>query len=691
MTPLPHSPERPSSEATRARYRKDSHVKDDRGFLLITFGLLLIPIVIFTALSVDVSSWYSRATELQRAADAGALSGVVWMPDFGKANTQSAPILAKNGFTNGANNISITTAVGETGPTSYKVCVTDNRVRQFFGVVFASPTKMTRCGTAQYNAPLQLGSPLNYYGGNHDSISSQTPPPADAYASTPNNAAFGGKNFCWTNDGTGAHNGFWSRGDGRWYPYPGNTGAAPSDPVCSGGVTAPALPNVPGGGTCRVPGTNGYWYQYNGGYTFPAGWRYYNSNNTYTNCTYGPVIQPIPAAKSPNMWAAIESYGYGHANGDAFSNKGAEYRSTGYWYSVDIPDTGVTNGTVSIQAWDLGYNCELGCRSPEGDTGGQTPVRMRVFKAGALKYDMSALTPVSGCDTGWVTGTANAAYDQRWKEVCALSAVSAGNRFYIQVQSTETTPVGLGGTAADSNVTTGKTGTGVTGYAVRAVAGTFPSACLDHMPQGDVACYGATGSVQPRLSAYGDMEMYNGINSGQPTQFYLADVTPTYGGKTLEISLFDPGDGAGTSWVTVRGPSMSSVDGTMVPSSNCTVESRLYGSTTWNSVALSNGPGGAYPGTCTVQTSGGSASSCDGSGQTNKFNDCWLRFRIPLPSDYGQTGTANWTKCNPSVADPVVNPGSCWWQISYYVGSGTLGDYTTWSAGIVNDPVRLTR
>lgn len=658
---------------------------DDRGFLLVTFGLLLIPLVAFTALAVDVSSWYSRATELQRSADAASLAGVVWMPDLGRAQADAAPVLAKNGVVNGSGNMTVTMGIGTTGVTSFRVCVTDTKVTQFFSVVFASPTQMTRCATAQYNAPLQLGSPLNYFGGNHDGLTVPGPVPADATIPPPASSAFGGYQRCWVNVSS-VTVGYWDRqgsnnsSDWRFYPFPANNPGG-SYPDC-GTNQAPALPNPPSNGqSCSVPGAGAYWYKYsNSGGAFPAGWRYRNSSYSYPDCTYGSGVHPIPTQKSPNFWAAIESYNYGHANGDAYSNAGSEYRDTGYWYSVDAPASGVNGGTISIQAWDLTYNCNSivgGCRTPMGDTGGNSnsTVRMRVYKAGALKYDMSTITAVSGCDTGWLTGNgANSAYDVSWRQICSVTA-NAGDRFYIQVQSTE------GGT--------GLSAAGVTGYALRTVAGTFPGSCLGQMPQGNVACYG-TG-VQPRLSAYGDMEMYNGIDSGQPTQFFLAEVVPTYAGKTLVIDLFDPGDGASTSWVTVRGPSQTSTAGSVVPASACSVEKRRYGTTSWSGVALSNGPNSTYNSTCTVQTSGGPASSCDGGSQNNKFNDCWLRFKIDLPSDYGPSGSANWTNCDTNVADPVTTPGSCWWQISYFVGSGQLGDYTTWSARVIGDPVRLTQ
>ncbi|MBS1847688.1 MAG: Tad domain-containing protein, partial [Actinobacteria bacterium] len=199
--------------------RSRAHDDGDRGFILVTFGLLLIPIMVFTALAVDVSSWYSRATELQRSADAAALAGVVWMPNFSKSTTDANTVLAKNGFTNGGN-IATSTSVGTQSANAFQVCVSDNKVRQFFGMVFASPTKMTRCATAMYNTPLQLGSPLNYFGGNNSSLMQYVPGPVPpgAYVDAPAAAAFGSDKYCWVRSGATTV-GFWDRtSSGNWAP-----------------------------------------------------------------------------------------------------------------------------------------------------------------------------------------------------------------------------------------------------------------------------------------------------------------------------------------------------------------------------------------------------------------------------------------------------------------------------------------
>ena len=191
------------------------------------------------------------------------------------------------------------------------------------------------------------------------------------------------------------------------------------------------------------------------------------------------------------------------------------------------------------------------------------------------------------------------------------------------------------------------------------------------MPVGNVACYGAAGSVQPALSAYGDMEMYNGILAGTPTQFFLANVKPQYAGKTLRVKLWDPGDGAGDISVQILKPGPASGS----PEAGVTVPQCTWIKTDVNGTVQSTpGSGG----------SSGTLSGVDGCklfttvGSTMRFQDRFVTFQMNIPTTY---------TCNPNV-DPTTNSGSCWWQIKYTTTQST-SDYTTWSADIVGDPVRL--
>mgnify|MGYP001460829428 CR=1 FL=1 len=143
-------------------------LRDDRGIAIITTALLLVPMMIFAAFGVDLASWYSRISYLQKSADAAALAGTVWMPNEAKATQVACESLAKNGISGspdcGTGPFEVT-VVG-IGTSTLRVTVTDPSAARYFSqVVSGGNQRLTRSAEAEYNLPIPLGSPLNYFGG----------------------------------------------------------------------------------------------------------------------------------------------------------------------------------------------------------------------------------------------------------------------------------------------------------------------------------------------------------------------------------------------------------------------------------------------------------------------------------------------------------------------------------------------
>ena len=80
---------------TRARFR------GERGIAVIMTALCLLPLMAFAAFGVDLASFYSRASYLQKSADAAALAGTVWMPNLTKARQIACDSLLNNGIDGG--------------------------------------------------------------------------------------------------------------------------------------------------------------------------------------------------------------------------------------------------------------------------------------------------------------------------------------------------------------------------------------------------------------------------------------------------------------------------------------------------------------------------------------------------------------------------------------------------------------
>lgn len=152
-----HLTHHPSTSAAHAR-----RSQGERGYIMVTFALLLVPIMLMAGLSIDVGYWYNEASNIQKAADAAALAGVVWLPDEGLARTAALEAAAKNGYVPGGE-ISIT--VSEVGDRRLKVTIRDSTVKTFITNKFGGRNiALERSGIAEYVLPVPLGSPRNFFG-----------------------------------------------------------------------------------------------------------------------------------------------------------------------------------------------------------------------------------------------------------------------------------------------------------------------------------------------------------------------------------------------------------------------------------------------------------------------------------------------------------------------------------------------
>src|ERR1019366_1835570 len=155
MKPAPTTPTRPS------RRRQN-------GQILVIFAGALIALSGIVAIVVDVSWYWANTLRVQRAADAAALAGAVYLP----GNTANAYFYAraeatKNGYTAGGATVVTPlqdTANGGNDPRQLDVTVSAP-VGTFFMRVFVINTiTATRTAKAIYVQPVPMGSPLATYG-----------------------------------------------------------------------------------------------------------------------------------------------------------------------------------------------------------------------------------------------------------------------------------------------------------------------------------------------------------------------------------------------------------------------------------------------------------------------------------------------------------------------------------------------
>src|SRR5665213_2623951 len=70
-----------------------------RGQILVIFSLMIFVILGFTGMAIDLAHARGVAEDAQRAADAGALAGVVYLPgSTANATTAAAALSAANNF-----------------------------------------------------------------------------------------------------------------------------------------------------------------------------------------------------------------------------------------------------------------------------------------------------------------------------------------------------------------------------------------------------------------------------------------------------------------------------------------------------------------------------------------------------------------------------------------------------------------
>ena len=74
----------------------------ERGFVLIWVALMLFMLLSVAGFAVDLGNWWLQSTKLQRAVDAGAHAGAVFLPDnLPEAKIKARTETARNGFNDG--------------------------------------------------------------------------------------------------------------------------------------------------------------------------------------------------------------------------------------------------------------------------------------------------------------------------------------------------------------------------------------------------------------------------------------------------------------------------------------------------------------------------------------------------------------------------------------------------------------
>jgi hypothetical protein len=396
------------------------------------------------------------------------------------------------------------------------------------------------------------------------------------------------------------------------------------------------------------------------------------SNQTITKSATAEYVMPLPLGSprntfgtgdilgagsggAENFWAAVNGYCAGKESGDprlarwdqivsgsslvcpgASSN--ADYDAEGYYYTIDVPSG--ASGNLNVYLFDPAF----GNGRPDQDiwTSNVATTTFKLYGPGPNTTEI----PSGGTLLNTTTyASGSTTYQDLWAPF--YSGAATAGRYFLEVYTQ----------AGEAN------SYGINGFGIQAIVGAA-SPGNGTVGSGAAACtsvVGGTGysATCPKVAGIDAISIFANLggSAGSVANFYLASIDPVYAGKTMDVSLFDPGEGAQT--MKVLDPNDTQV------------------SFTWDT------PCTAPPAAATGGCSGGPTTSLDVSGtgtqpvgnaySTSKYNNRYMNLHIPLPTNYSATyGTKTW------------------WKIQYTVGS-TPTDRTTWAASIGGNPVHLVQ
>jgi hypothetical protein len=353
----------------------------------------------------------------------------------------------------------------------------------------------------------------------------------------------------------------------------------------------------------------------------------------------------ILGSPAENFWLAVSGYCSSKENGDlllpvtdgnyfptgtpgqfVFRCTGsgvepnADYDPDGYTYAVDTGPTPLPLA-LHLEVYDPAYGSSI-----DGQLGAADGLRTTFVVTDTRATPLDPSDDVTYPPVTFGTESANRG---GWVTLRSFAAPLPNNRYLIRVY-----------TNAGEEATRGSNS-----FALRARVGPTFTQCttIPGQPGYLPTC--------PQVHGVENMSIFANLR-GTQASFYLADVGPEHAGKTMVVSLFDPGEGA--SRLEVLDPNGNPVRFDW--STPCDPPTPPTGGCSGSGTSLDVSGTGTQPGPNRASTS--------------RYNDRKLTLRIPLPADFGVYG------------------GKTWWRIRYTVGSSPT-DRTTWSVIIEGDPVHL--
>jgi hypothetical protein len=717
--------------------------KRPSGQILVLFAGAIIALMAMVAIVIDVSWYWANSLRVQRAADAAALAGVVWLPGQpGTAYSTARAEAVKNGYADGVNGVTVTPAQDASNRRRLAVTINGTVGTYFMRVMGIDTLPVSRTAKAEYVLPVPMGSPQNYFGIGYWVKPETTTTSNTTYAATDSGwkvpgAAIAGGTWSGTGNLTTNNSTYATSNTNGQQQQWRNFGLAPSlagnqafqgpiglevrftkanvSATCANSQirtdvswdagtswsTVQATANLT---TTNINVTFGsaanttVWGAHAWGYNdfLDANFRirftaakgcatagttlrldmleirasYTIATTTTTTSTTLIQDAPVPpppggSAISPQkFWGAMQSQGAPSIQGDAFmtkydtrktvlsTNSGTEpdamYDAANYYnYAIELPSGG------SVWVFDPGF-CDVSTNAGTGEN----------WTVGAPNGNATRQPVSSYFDLYNTLGTM---LDEGDDTLVATS----GNTF--RRLSYEDWPAFgvLGKSTTTNDCSSQSWHNGWYQLATSLPAGTYrlhtystdnsaPTDQDDTTALNAFGFYATSSGTTPRIYGLGAMQAYVRLPGGQASEFYLAQIEAVHAGKTMVISLWDPGDtGALSASLQILEP-----NGT-----GFTPATFSYRGIRGNTNASS----------CDTLSGTNVTAVTTNTGGTSLYNGCWLVIEIPLPNSYN------------APTDPVSGePG--WWKIRYTMGGAASNfstDMTTWKVDIRGNPVHL--
>ena len=482
--------------------RVRAHERAEQGFYAVWFALTFVTFTAFAGLAIEFNRWQMLATQAQKAADAAALAGAVFMPENqnNKAFDTARNIASMNGFTDGQKGVTISTARGRL-PNQLKVTVALRTNNPWGALVNYGSTTIVRSAVAEYQVPQNLGSPQNSYGNDPESASappqfwgnlfgpSSSKGKGDAVQSAGPNAT---RSICDADNCPGQVNADY---DAKGYFYGIDVPLGTSNAL-KVQVYDPAFVHV--GDNCGDSDAKAK-----------------TSLDTAATLTSGQIPGYSGSVTPATRYASSGTSAF--CNGDNWFGDGSTTLNPWTVWTVRAPDVtpwDPSNNPIVCQSEFPGIYPENGNDLPNGTT-----------DANRLK----ALLQQSTSYPGTAPSRRFNEFFRQWVNLCTVNQ-PAGGTYFLQVQ-----------TATKIDGTPTPNGGGANRFSIRVGLGN------DFSAANGLHVYG-----NGRMGAYANA-------TGANTQFYLTRVLPGESGKTLVLNFDDTGDASQAGTLAVLPPPDSNV------------------------------------------------------------------------------------------------------------------------------------